>query len=58
MKILFRNSKWIVFGLAIFFMGFFTINYIDLKAKQINSDPIVAQENKDNLIDLDLKKEF
>lgn len=38
MKLFFRNSKWIVFGLMIFFMGFFSINYVDFKANQLNSN--------------------
>lgn len=34
MKLFFRNSKWILFGLVLFFMGFLTINYINIRTPQ------------------------
>ena len=61
MKLIFRNSKWILFGLMIFFMGFFSINYVDFKANQLNSDVLndrnPSNNNDEKLDPNELKKD-
>lgn len=49
MKLFFRNSKWIVIGLFLFFMGYFIINNIDSKSTQLNSDA-TDLENKLDIV--------
>lgn len=62
MKLFFRNSKWILFGLMIFFMGFFSINYVDFKANQLNNYALneknsINNNNDDKLDPNELKKD-